>query len=89
MKERLPASLERADKVFCYGANLGWDAKAALSPLGVRASIEDDPERLIAAVVNEARSGDQVLVMSNGAFGGIHERLLVELSKRAVAATQA
>ncbi|HMH18853.1 MAG TPA: UDP-N-acetylmuramate:L-alanyl-gamma-D-glutamyl-meso-diaminopimelate ligase [Burkholderiales bacterium] len=88
MKERLPASLEGADQIFCYSANLGWDARATLSPLGVRASIEDDLERLVEAIVNEARPGDQVLVMSNGAFGGIHDRLLAELSKRTTPATR-
>jgi UDP-N-acetylmuramate: L-alanyl-gamma-D-glutamyl-meso-diaminopimelate ligase len=89
MKERLPASLEGADRVFCYSANLGWDARATLAPLGVRASIEDDLEHLVEAIVNEARPGDQVLVMSNGAFGGIHDRLLAELSKRTTPATRA
>jgi UDP-N-acetylmuramate: L-alanyl-gamma-D-glutamyl-meso-diaminopimelate ligase len=89
MKERLPASLGGADRVFCYSANLGWDARATLAPLGVRVSIEDDMERLVEAIVNEARPGDQVLVMSNGGFGGIHDRLLAELSKRTTPATGA
>src|SRR5439155_24752964 len=76
MKDRLPLSLEQADKVFCYSANLGWDAAAALAPLGDRATVENDLERLVGAIVAEAQPGDQVLVMSNGGFGGIHERLL-------------
>jgi len=83
MKDRLPASLERADRVFCYSENLGWDAAAALAPLGDRVSIENDLERLVGAIVAEAQPGDQVLVMSNGGFGGIHERLLASLSVRA------
>lgn len=82
MKESLPASLEHADHVFCYSADLGWDPHVALAPLGARASIEGNMERLIGAIVNEVRPGDHVLVMSNGGFGGIHERLLAELSKR-------
>jgi UDP-N-acetylmuramate: L-alanyl-gamma-D-glutamyl-meso-diaminopimelate ligase len=86
MKDRLPASLEQADKVFCYSANLGWDAAAALAPLGDRARIESDLERLVGAIVAEAQPGDQVLVMSNGEFGGIHERLLASLSIRAAPA---
>jgi len=83
MKDRLPASLRQADRVFCYSANLGWDAAAALTPLGDRVSIENDLERLVGAIVAEAQPGDQVLVMSNGGFGGIHERLLASLSTRA------
>ncbi|TMH40369.1 MAG: UDP-N-acetylmuramate:L-alanyl-gamma-D-glutamyl-meso-diaminopimelate ligase, partial [Betaproteobacteria bacterium] len=80
LKDRLPASLKQADRIFCYGANLGWDASATLAPLGDRVSIENDLERLVAAIVAEAHSGDQVLVMSNGGFGGIHELLLASLS---------
>jgi len=89
MKDRLPASLERADRVFCYSANLDWDAQAALAPLGVRARCETDLDRLVVAIVAEARAGDQVLVMSNGGFGGIHDRLLAEFEKRAAASAKA
>jgi UDP-N-acetylmuramate: L-alanyl-gamma-D-glutamyl-meso-diaminopimelate ligase len=89
MKHRLPASLEQADRIFCYGANLGWDAAAALAPLGNRVSVENDLERLVGAIVAEAQPGDQVLVMSNGGFGGIHERLLASLSTRAAPTSRA
>jgi len=89
MKDRLPASLEQADRIFCFSASLGWDVAAALAPLGRRATIESDLERLVGAIVAEARPGDQVLVMSNGGFGGIHERLLASLSARAAPATGA
>ena len=89
MKDRLSASLEQADRIFCFNANLGWDVAAALAPLGRRATIESDLERLVGAIVAEAQPGDQVLVMSNGGFGGIHERLLASLSARAAPATGA
>ncbi len=80
MKDRLPGSLLEADKVFCYGANLGWDAAAALAPLGDKAVTFDDLGSLIKAIAAEARAGDQVLVMSNGGFGGIHAKLLTVLA---------
>ena len=83
MKERLAESLKNADRTYCYSANLGWDAATALASLGSRVSCEADLERLIAAIVAEAKPGDQVLVMSNGGFGGIHGRLLAELGSRA------
>ncbi len=88
MKDRLPASLQQADRIFCYSANLGWDAAAALAPLGDRARVESDLERLVGAIVAEARPGDQVLVMSNGGFGDIHERLLAALSIRTAPTTR-
>src|SRR5262249_30607642 len=80
MKDRLATSLEQADRIFCYGANLGWDAAAALAPLGGRVRVESDLGRLIDAILREARASDQILVMSNGGFGGIHESLLKALS---------
>jgi UDP-N-acetylmuramate: L-alanyl-gamma-D-glutamyl-meso-diaminopimelate ligase len=89
MKDRLAVSLERADRIFCLSANLGWDVAAALAPLGDRARVESDLEQLVGAIVAEAQPGDQVLVMSNGGFGGIHERLLASLSIRAAPTTGA
>ena len=82
MKAALPASLAQADHVYCYAANLGWDAKAALAPLGARADVHDDLAALVAAVARDARRGDHVLVMSNGGFGGVHAKLLDALGTR-------
>jgi len=80
MKDALPASLREANQVFCYGANLGWDAAAALAPLGAKALVKDDLDALVEAIASAARPGDHVLVMSNGGFGGIHEKLLTRLA---------
>jgi UDP-N-acetylmuramate: L-alanyl-gamma-D-glutamyl-meso-diaminopimelate ligase len=76
MKDALPGSLQAADCVFCYGANLGWDAAAALAPLGEKALVSDDLADLIQRIAATARPGDHILVMSNGGFGGIHQKLL-------------
>jgi UDP-N-acetylmuramate: L-alanyl-gamma-D-glutamyl-meso-diaminopimelate ligase len=84
MNARLPASLELADRVYCYAANLGWDAAAVLAPLGDRARVAGDLDQLIDAVVREARPGDHLLVMSNGGFGGIHGKLLARLAASGV-----
>jgi UDP-N-acetylmuramate: L-alanyl-gamma-D-glutamyl-meso-diaminopimelate ligase len=84
MKDRLAASLTDADRVFCHAAHLGWDAAAALAPLGDIVHVETELEALISAIVAAAQPGDQILVMSNGDFGNLHERLLQRLSKRQV-----
>jgi UDP-N-acetylmuramate: L-alanyl-gamma-D-glutamyl-meso-diaminopimelate ligase len=51
-----------------------------LSPLNQnqpgRASAFDDLASLVSAVSKEAKPGDHVLVMSNGGFGGVHQKLL-------------
>jgi UDP-N-acetylmuramate: L-alanyl-gamma-D-glutamyl-meso-diaminopimelate ligase len=81
MKAQLPGSLAAADHVFCYANNLGWDAAEALAPLGNKATVQDDLAALVNAIVGEAKDSDQVLVMSNGGFGGIHGKLLDALGK--------
>jgi UDP-N-acetylmuramate: L-alanyl-gamma-D-glutamyl-meso-diaminopimelate ligase len=83
MKAALPGSLANADRVFCYSANLGWDPREALAPLGGRARVHADLAALVADVAAEARPGDHVLVMSNGGFGGVHGKLLDALGQRA------
>jgi UDP-N-acetylmuramate: L-alanyl-gamma-D-glutamyl-meso-diaminopimelate ligase len=85
MKDQLPSSLAAADRAFVYSADLGWDARAVFAPMGARARCEDRLEALVAAVVAEARAGDHVLVMSNGGFGGIHEKLLAAMGQGAAA----
>jgi len=79
MKAALPDSLLEADRVFCYGANLGWDATEALASIKDKAKVYDDLSQMVEAIIAEARSGDQILVMSNGGFGGIHAKLLERL----------
>jgi UDP-N-acetylmuramate: L-alanyl-gamma-D-glutamyl-meso-diaminopimelate ligase len=85
MKAQLPDSLRGADLVFGYGAPagrdaLGWDLAEALAPLGETAQAFGDLDTLVAAVTRSARPGDHVLVMSNGGFGGVHDRLLKALA---------
>jgi UDP-N-acetylmuramate: L-alanyl-gamma-D-glutamyl-meso-diaminopimelate ligase len=83
MKAALPGSLAQADRVFCYAANLGWDAAEALAPLGERAHVHADLGALVADVAAHARAGDHVLVMSNGGFGGVHGKLIDALAQAA------
>ncbi len=80
MKSQLPDSLREVDAAFCYAGNLGWDAAEALAPMGPRATVQQDLDRLVDSVVRTARPGDHILVMSNGGFGGIHNKLLERLA---------
>jgi len=89
MKAQLPASLEAADNIFAYGASsgkesLGWDLDGVLAPLNSsslgRAKAFDDLNSLVEAVAQEARPGDHILVMSNGGFGGVHQKILKALA---------
>ena len=85
MKAQLPDSLQQADLVFAYGAScgkesLGWNLAEVLAPLNskeeVKAQAFDDLDSLVLAVAKEAKPGDHILVMSNGGFGGVHQKIL-------------
>jgi UDP-N-acetylmuramate: L-alanyl-gamma-D-glutamyl-meso-diaminopimelate ligase len=81
MKNALPGSLAEADMVFGFGASagkdaLGWDLAEALAPLGPKAVAFNQLDVLVQAIVSKARPGDHILVMSNGGFGGVHQKLL-------------
>ncbi|HUL95483.1 MAG TPA: UDP-N-acetylmuramate:L-alanyl-gamma-D-glutamyl-meso-diaminopimelate ligase [Usitatibacter sp.] len=82
MQERLAKSLSGADLVFCYAHELGWDPAQPLSALGTRAAVHRDLAALVEELARALRPGDHVLVMSNGGFGGIHEKLLARLARR-------
>lgn len=82
MKDRLPASLSEADAVVCYAdPKLGWDVGAALAPLGEKLHVLHSIEETAKAAAALAQKGDYILVMSNGGFGGIHEKILSLLKK--------
>lgn len=81
MKDALPDSLTNADLVFGYGAQtgkdaLGWNLSEALAPLGPKAAAFDQLDGLVQAITQVAQAGDHILVMSNGGFGGVHQKLL-------------
>jgi UDP-N-acetylmuramoylalanine-D-glutamate ligase len=87
VKAQLAASLQAADRVFCFsGPGVGWDVATTLSPLGARASAHDALPALVDAVLAVAQPGDRILVMSNGGFGGVHDTLLERLAERAAVA---
>ena len=80
MKQALSGSLADADRVFCYSGGIDWNVTAALASMSGKAVVHGDLERLIAAITTAAQPGDHILVMSNGGFGGIHDKLLQRLA---------
>ena len=79
MKSQLPWSLEQANLAICHSGGLDWDAREALAEMGARAQVGKTVDEVIAQVVAAAQAGDHVLCMSNGGFGGIHDKLLKAL----------
>jgi UDP-N-acetylmuramate: L-alanyl-gamma-D-glutamyl-meso-diaminopimelate ligase len=79
MKSQLPWSLQDANLAFCHSGGLDWDAHEALAEMGARAQVGASIDEVIAQVVAAAQAGDHIVCMSNGGFGGIHEKLLKAL----------
>ncbi len=76
-KAALAKSLAAADRVFVYQSpEVKWDVADAMRPLGSLATVQADLPRLIAMLAEETRPGDHLVLMSNGSFGGLHEKLL-------------
>ncbi len=76
-REALAASVVDADRVYWYQPpGMDWSLEDVAAAGNAPASVSDDVERLVATVVGEAQQGDQIVIMSNGSFAGIHQRLL-------------
>ena len=80
VKAQLPWALDEADLAFCHSGGLSWDAAGALAPMGARAVVAPTIDELVARVAAAARPGDHILCMSNGGFGGVHQKLLERLA---------
>jgi len=83
MKAQLPWALEEADAAFGLQGAYGWNVADTLAPLladGIPVFTADTVDALVAHVAAFARPGDHVLCMSNGGFGGLHDRLLKALA---------
>ena len=75
-RDGLPESVAQADQVVWYAPpNLGWDLAATAAACPVPAVVCDSLEAIIARVASQAAPGTQVVVMSNGGFGGLHGKL--------------
>jgi UDP-N-acetylmuramate: L-alanyl-gamma-D-glutamyl-meso-diaminopimelate ligase len=82
-REELAPSLKLADKSwFLAPKDLGWDLQGAVSSMGDRVKLAANVDDIVHGVAAEARAGDHVLIMSNGGFGGLHDKLLAALQAR-------
>lgn len=80
-KQQIAQSLQQADEVWLYQPEgLNWDLDDVVAELGDKAHLARDIEQLARDVAKRATAGDRILVMSNGGFGGIHEKLLTHLA---------
>jgi UDP-N-acetylmuramate: L-alanyl-gamma-D-glutamyl-meso-diaminopimelate ligase len=82
-RAQLAPSLAVADEVWLYApADLGWDAGEVTRALGPRARAIQELGALAASLAKSLRPADNVVIMSNGGFGGLHGKLLAALEQR-------
>uniref|UniRef100_UPI0001D63C0F UDP-N-acetylmuramate:L-alanyl-gamma-D-glutamyl-medo-diaminopimelate ligase n=1 Tax=Haemophilus ducreyi (strain 35000HP / ATCC 700724) TaxID=233412 RepID=UPI0001D63C0F len=80
-KHELATSLQDADSVFIYQPpTIEWQVSEVLANLAQPAISADDVDELVMRIVQQAKPNDHILIMSNGAFGGIHQKLLTALA---------
>ena len=75
--QSLPASLTAADKVLLFAPqSLDWNASQVMAPLGDKCQVFDSTQSLVSRLQKEVLPGDTILIMSNGGFEDIHNRIL-------------
>jgi UDP-N-acetylmuramate: L-alanyl-gamma-D-glutamyl-meso-diaminopimelate ligase len=80
-KSAIADSLHDANQVLLFEpANSGWSLAAVAEQMPGRAAVFQSVELIVAALVEKAAAGDHIVIMSNGGFGGIHQKLLDALS---------
>jgi UDP-N-acetylmuramate: L-alanyl-gamma-D-glutamyl-meso-diaminopimelate ligase len=79
MRSRLAESFIDADRIYAYSGGVDWNVLDALAALGPRTTDHKNIDALARAIALEAKPGDHIVVMSNGGFGGLHEKLLQRL----------
>ena len=83
-RDLLAPALALADRAwFLNSPDLGWDLPSAVATLGNRAAFAANVDALVGGLAADTRRGDHIVVMSNGGFGGLHDKLLAVLRARA------
>ena len=80
-QDTLADSFKDASSVYLFEpANVSFDLGAIAKQSPVECQVYADINKIIAEVVEKATKGDHIVVMSNGGFGGIHDKLLSALN---------
>lgn len=82
-KDEIAPALVRADHVYLLQPdNIPWEVVDIANNCIQPASCTADLDKLVDMIVAEANPSDHILVMSNGSFGGIHQKLLAKLAQK-------
>ncbi len=76
-RERLASSLDMADKVYLYQSpQAKWSTEKIVMQIGESATSHNDIDSMVKKIKSEAVEGDHILIMSNGGFDNVHEKLM-------------
>lgn len=79
-KEKLAASLAEADQVFLFQpADIDWALDSVISELGDKARLCNSVDDIIADIIGMMQTNDHIIIMSNGGFDGLHQKLLIAM----------
>ena len=79
-KAGLADAAQLADQVIWYQPEgLDWDLQPVVEAASNSAQVSRSLDEIIARIVLEAQQGDAVVIMSNGGFGGLHQKLIAAL----------
>ncbi len=79
-KDGLAHSTRLADEVIWYQPEgLDWDLQPVVEAAPNKSQVSRSLDEIIQRIVQEAGEGDAVVIMSNGGFGGLHQKLLAAL----------
>ncbi|MGS0676274.1 UDP-N-acetylmuramate:L-alanyl-gamma-D-glutamyl-meso-diaminopimelate ligase [Shewanella sp. 30m-9] len=84
-KDTLANSLALASNAYLYQAgNIDWDVSSAMRSASIPVEVLFDIDEIVDKVAAQATSTDTIIVMSNGGFGGLHQKLLTKLRSKQV-----
>ncbi len=81
-RETLAPALMSADRIYLYEpANLDWSLQDVANALGTNAILSDSTDEIIRQLSADVHPGEHILIMSNGGFENIHQRIIEALSR--------
>ncbi len=80
-KDRMAESLAEADVIYIYQNNdVAWSVSDSLASIANKVHVLETVEDIVSEISSIAKTDDHIVIMSNGGFENIHERILNQLN---------
>ncbi len=80
-KDALPLALKQADQVFIFqDEGIKWSVDELINQCQPPCFVEKSINDLVSKIIEQSQAGDTIVVMSNGGFGNIHDKILMALA---------